>query len=36
MYFYKAEKTIESKKYEKYPDDSFSNYRGEYLIPKED
>ena len=36
MWFYKAEKTTEPKKYEKYPDEGFSNYRGEYLIPKED
>ena len=36
MWFYKAERTTEPKKYEKYPDEGFSNYRGEYLIPKED
>ena len=36
MWFYKAEKYVLGKKYEKYPDEAFSNYRGEYLIPKED
>ncbi len=36
MWFYKASKYILGKKYEKYPDEAFSNYRGEYLIPKED
>ena len=36
MWFYKAEKFSMGKKYEKYPDDAFSNYRGEYLIPKEE
>ena len=33
MWIYKSAITYEAKKYEKYPDDSFSNYRGEYLIP---
>ena len=35
MWIYKASKIYESKKYEKYPDEAFSNYRGEYLLPLE-
>ena len=36
MWFYKADKYVLGKKYKKYPDEGFSNYRGEYLIPEED
>ena len=36
MYIYKAKTFVAGKKYDKYPDNAFSNYRGEYLIPKED
>lgn len=36
MWFYKAEKYQVGKKYDKYPDEAFSNYRGEYLFLKED
>ena len=36
MWFYKAERTTTPKKYKKYPNEGFSNYRGEYLIPEED
>ena len=35
MWIYKAESFIEPKKSKKYPHDSFSNYRGEYIIPEE-
>ena len=35
MYIYKASSFTKGKDYIKYPSDSFSNYRGEYLLPKE-
>lgn len=35
LWIYKAESYRESEVYLKYPDDGFSNYRGEYLIPLE-
>ncbi len=35
LWIYKSEKATVSERYEKYPDDSFSNYRGEYLLPIE-
>ena len=35
LWIYKAESYGESEVYLKYPDDGFSNYRGEYLIPLE-
>lgn len=34
LWIYKASKFEASKKFERYPDSGFSNYRGEYLIPK--
>ena len=34
MWIYKADKVYETKEFEKYPDEGFSNYRGEYLIYK--
>ncbi|MGM9971731.1 MAG: hypothetical protein ACI35W_04920 [Anaeroplasmataceae bacterium] len=34
MYIYKASKYKSGNKYEKYPSDAMSNYRGEYLIKK--
>ena len=33
MWIYKSEKINKTKKFKKYTDDGFSNYRGEYLIP---
>ena len=33
MWIYKANEFVEGKKFIKYSDDSFSNYRGEFLIP---
>ena len=33
MWIYKAKEYIKGHKYIKYPDNSYSNYRGEYLIP---
>ena len=37
MWIYKAERYVKSvNKYEKYPDNAFSNYRGEYLILKKE
>ena len=37
MWIYKASKfTKPKKKYIKYPDSGFSNYRGEYLISTDD
>ncbi|MDE5566455.1 MAG: hypothetical protein K2I77_05665, partial [Anaeroplasmataceae bacterium] len=35
LWIYKASEFKVSKEYEKYPDEAFSNYRGEYLIPKD-
>ncbi len=35
MWIYKASSFIEPQKFEKYPDEGFSNYRGEYLLPIE-
>ena len=35
MWIYKASSFSASNKYEKYPDEGFSNYRGEYLLPIE-
>ncbi len=35
MWIYKASEYIQGEEYEKYPDSGFSNYRGEYLLPKE-
>lgn len=35
MWIYKTSKFTKPTKYEKYPDDAFSNYRGEYLLPIE-
>lgn len=34
LWIYKASEFKLGKRFEKYPDDSFSNYRGEYLLPK--
>ena len=35
MYIYKTSKILkENVEYQRYPDNAFSNYRGEYLIPK--
>jgi hypothetical protein len=34
MWIYKASEFTPCEEYEKYPDSGFSNYRGEYLIPK--
>lgn len=34
MWIYKSSKYISGNKYDKYPDNGFSNYRGEYLIKK--
>lgn len=36
MWIYKAEEFSKPTRYEKYPDEAFSNYRGEYLLPIED
>ena len=37
MYIYKTSKVLSNdKKYLRYPDDGFSNYRGEYLVPISD
>ncbi len=33
MWIYKSAVTYKADEYEKYPNDSFSNYRGEYLLP---
>lgn len=35
LWIYKAESSVQSQAYIKYSEDSFSNYRGEYLIPKD-
>lgn len=35
MWIYKASSFSSPNKYEKYPDEGFSNYRGEYLLPIE-
>lgn len=35
MWIYKASEFVPGTKYEKYPDEGFSNYRGEYLLPLE-
>ncbi|MDE5715895.1 MAG: hypothetical protein K2I42_07195 [Anaeroplasmataceae bacterium] len=35
LWIYKAESWVPSQEYIKYSDDAFSNYRGEFLIPKE-
>lgn len=35
MWIYKAERFSSPTLYEKYPDEGFSNYRGEYLLPLE-
>ncbi|MDE6013414.1 MAG: hypothetical protein K2G50_00560, partial [Anaeroplasmataceae bacterium] len=35
LWIYKASEFKATKEYEKYPDEAFSNYRGEYLIPKD-
>lgn len=35
LWIYKASEFRATKEYEKYPDEAFSNYRGEYLIPKD-
>ena len=35
MWIHKTSKFTKPTKYEKYPDDAFSNYRGEYLLPIE-
>ncbi len=36
MWIYKASDFSKPQRYEKYPDNAFSNYRGEYLLPIED
>lgn len=36
MWIYKAESYSNPKKYQKYTDDGFSNYRGEYLLPDDE
>ena len=36
MFIYKASKFEKNLEYEKYDETAFSNYRGEYLLPKED
>ena len=35
MWIYKANECFQAIEYERYPDEGFSNYRGEYLLPKE-
>lgn len=35
MWIYKAESFVHNEGYIKYPDEGFSNYRGEFLLPKE-
>lgn len=35
MWIYKASEFVSGPRYEKYPDEGFSNYRGEYLLPLE-
>lgn len=35
MWIYKAQTTVKGEDYIKYPEDAFSNYRGEFLLPKE-
>ncbi len=36
LWIYKAEEFSKPKRYKKYPDQAFSNYRGEYLLPLDD